>query len=260
MQLVDSHCHLDLEPLKGQGSAVIARALAAGVGRQVTICTRLERWPALRPLVESEPSLYAAIGVHPNESGGHPPFSVEDLLRLAEHPKVVGIGESGLDYHYDFAPRDQQARSFRLHIEAARQSGLPLIVHAREAEADMIAILRDESARNGAFPCVLHCFSSGQALAEAALALGHFISFSGILTFPKANELRQIFLSVPQDRILIETDSPYLAPVPKRGQPNEPAFVRYTAEVAAELLGMPLADFAALTQANFHRLFAKVPQ
>ncbi|AZB62904.1 TatD family deoxyribonuclease [Cereibacter sphaeroides] len=255
-QIVDSHCHLDFPDFDGEHEALIARARAAGVTRMVTICTRLRHEPRVRAIAEAHESVYYAAGTHPMSAAEEPMATVEELVALAAHPKFVGIGETGLDYHYtpDSAPVQQE--SLRIHIEAARRTGLPLIIHARDADADMARILTEEH-RAGAYGCVMHCFSSGPELAQAALDLGFYLSMSGIAAFPKSAELRAIFAAAPLERILLETDSPYLAPPPFRGKRNEPAYTAHTAAKGAEVFGLSLADFAAATSANFDRLFAK---
>ncbi len=255
-ELVDSHCHLDFPDLIGEIDAVVARAHAAGVTRMVTIATTLARAPAAQAIAEAQPGVFFAAGVHPMEAAAHPAFTVEDLARLAQHPRMVGIGETGLDYHYSADSAAAQQASLRLHIEAARRTGLPLIIHARAADADMARILAEEHAA-GAYACVMHCFSSSAALAEAALDLGFYLSMSGIAAFPKSGDLRAIFAAAPLERILVETDSPYLAPPPHRGRRCEPAYTALTAQVGAEAFGMSLEDFAAATSANFDRLFTK---
>lgn len=254
--LVDSHCHLDFPDLIGETDAVVARAAAAGVGRMVTICTRLRLQDQVRAIAEAHDGVFWAAGTHPMHVAEEPMVSVEALVALAAHPKLVGIGETGLDYHYTAESAGVQAESLRIHIEAARRTGLPLIIHARDADADVARILTEEHAA-GAYGCVMHCFTAGRALAETALGLGFYLSISGIATFRSAAELRDIFADAPRDRLLVETDSPYLAPLPHRGKRNEPAYVAQTARVMAERLGMEPAEFAALTSANFDRLFAK---
>ncbi len=256
-QITDSHCHLDFPDFEGERDAVVARALEAGVTRMVTICTRLAAEPQVRAIAEAYDPVFYAAGTHPMSAAKEPLVSVADLVELAKHPKFVGIGESGLDYHYTAESKDIQQESLRIHIEAARQTGLPLIIHARAADDDMTRILTEEH-RAGAFPCVMHCFSSGRKLAEAALGLGFYLSMPGIAAFPKSTDLRAIFADAPIDRILVETDSPYLAPPPHRGKRNEPAYSVHTAKVGAELFGMDYKDFAAQTQENFERLFNKV--
>ena len=256
--LVDSHCHLD--HFQGQEQAdVVARAIAAGVTRMVTIGTRLgPQAETVRGIADRYDHVFATVGVHPHNAAEHAPPTVDEILREADHPKVIGIGESGLDYFYDKAPRTMQAESFRRHIAAARASGLPLVIHARDADADMAAILEEESGQ-GAFPFLLHCFSSGADLARRAIRLGGYVSFSGILTFPKSEENRAIAAEMPAERLLVETDSPYLAPVPLRGKRCEPAYVAHTAAKLAEVRGMGMAALAQLTTANFHRLFQRSP-
>ena len=255
-QITDSHCHLDFPDFEGELPDVIARAHAAGVTRMVTICTRLRLEPQVRAIAEAHPSVYYAAGTHPMSAADEPLATVEGLVALAEHPKFVGIGETGLDYHYTADSKDIQVESLLIHIEAARQTKLPLIIHARAADDDMARILSDEHAK-GAYSCVMHCFSSSKELGQAAIDLGFYLSMSGIAAFPKSQELRDIFATAPLDRILVETDSPYLAPPPYRGKRNEPGYSAYTAKVGAEVFGLDYADFAAQTQANFERLFWK---
>ncbi len=254
--IVDSHCHLDFADFDGEVDDVVARAAAAGVTRMVTICTRMENEPKVRAIAETHDGVFYAAGVHPMSVEKQPLVSVDDLVALARHPKMVGIGETGLDYHYTPESADLQRRSLRIHIDAARETGLPLIIHARDADEDMAAILA-EGHRNGAYTCVMHCFSSGAGLAKAALDLGFYLSMSGIAAFPKSGELRDIFATAPLDRILVETDSPYLAPPPHRGRRNEPAYTAHTAKVGAETFGVSYEEFAAATSANFERLFSK---
>jgi TatD DNase family protein len=254
--LVDSHCHLDFPQLADDLDGVIARARAAGVARMVTIATTLPTVPAARAIAEAHAPVFFAAGVHPMRAADHAPFTVDDLTALAAHPKMVGIGETGLDYHYTAESAAAQQASLRLHVEAARRTGLPLIIHARAADEDMARILSEEHAA-GAYACVMHCFSSGRALAETALDLGFYLSMSGIAAFPKSHELRAIFADAPLDRILVETDAPYLAPPPHRGKRCEPAYTALTAAVGAETFGVSPEEFAAATTANFDRLFAK---
>ena len=256
LPLVDSHCHLDFPDFDGEHSALIARARAAGVTRMVTICTRMRNEPAVRALAETHPEVYYAAGTHPMYAADEPMVSVAELVALAAHPKFVGIGETGLDYHYTADSAAQQAESLRIHLEAARQTGLPLIIHSRDADADMASILTREHAA-GAFSCVMHCYTSGPELARTALDLGFYLSMSGIAAFPRSTEIREIFAAAPRDRILVETDAPYLAPPPHRGRRNEPAFVAHTARAGAKALGIEPAEFAALTTANFNRLFTR---
>lgn len=254
--LIDSHCHLDFDALSADLDGVIARMGNAGVSGCVTISTRVEQFEKLKAISEAYDNIWCSIGTHPHNADAELHIHTEELLRLAEHPKCVAIGEAGLDYHYDNAPRDAQETGFRRHIAAARISGLPLVIHSRSADEDMIAILEEETGK-GAFPFVLHCFSSGAELARRGLALGGYVSFSGIVTFKNAAEIQEVAQFVPADRILVETDAPYLAPIPHRGQSNEPAFVRHTAEKLAELRGVDLETLADQTTGNFGRLFAK---
>ena len=257
--LVDSHCHLDFPDFADEIDQVVARAHDAGVAKMVTISTRVKRFDAVRAIAERFDTVWCSVGTHCHNAAEEPDVTVDDLVRLAAHPKCVAIGEAGLDYHYDFAPRALQARGFRTHIAAARETGLPLVIHAREADGDIASILEAESAR-GAFPAVLHCFSSGQDLAMRGVALGHYVSFSGILTFKNSADIRATAAAVPLDRLLVETDAPYLAPMPHRGKRNEPAHVVRTAAVLAEVRGVSVAEIARVTTDNFHRLFAKVPR
>ncbi len=256
-QITDSHCHLDFPDFADELPQVVERAVAAGVTRMVTICTKLRQLDQVRAIAETYAPVFFAAGTHPMSAVDEPLVSVEELVTLADHPKFVGIGETGLDYHYTADSKDIQQTSLRIHIEAARQTGLPLIIHARAADGDMARILAEEF-RAGAYSCVMHCFSSSAELAKAALDLGFYLSMSGISAFPKSQELRDIFAAAPVDRILVETDAPYLAPPPHRGKRNEPAYTALTARVGAGVFGMDYADFAAQTQANFERLFTKV--
>ena len=254
--IVDSHCHLDFPDFDGERPAVVARAIAAGVERMVTICTRLCNEPTVRAIAETYAPVFYAAGTHPMSVADEPMASVDELVQMAVHPKFVGIGETGLDYHYTAESADLQRASLRIHIAAARETKLPLIIHSRAADDDMSRILTEEHA-NGAFTCVMHSFSSGPALGRIALDLGFYLSMSGIATFPKSQSVRDIFAAAPKDRVLVETDSPYLAPKPHRGRRNEPAYSTHTASVGAELLGMDYEKFAAQTTANFDRLFWK---
>src|SRR5271154_2687848 len=251
--LVDSHCHLDFPDFAPEREAVIARAFAAGIGTMLTICTRLDQFDGVRAIAEANPRIWCSVGAHPHEAADHADLLADRLVALAAHPRVVGIGETGLDFHYDLSPRDTQEQVFRAHIAASRATGLPLIIHAREADSEIARILDEERPPPG----VLHCFSSGRALAEAAVALGFYVSISGLVTFKKGDDLRAIVRDLPLDRLLVETDSPYLAPVPYRGKRNEPAFVKATAEAVAALKGVEPERLAAATSANFFRLFAK---
>lgn len=254
--LVDSHCHLDYY-VEAEIEQVVARAKAAGVSRMVTIGVRMSQAATVKALAERFPDVWGTVGVHPHNAGEGPLPTPEQIAAEASHPRIIGIGESGLDYFYDKAPRDAQAENFRRHIRAARLAGLPLCIHARDADADILAILREERAAGGDYAFVLHCFSSGRDLAEKAVEMGGYVSFSGILTFPRSQDIRDIARDLPADRLLVETDAPYLAPVPFRGKRCEPAMVAHTAKVLAEVRGMEAAALAALTTANFHRLFRK---
>ncbi|WP_332714409.1 TatD family hydrolase [Pelagibacterium mangrovi] len=254
--LVDSHCHLDFDVLADDIDGVLARARENGVGRMVTISTRIRRFDKLLAIAEAHDDVFCSIGTHPHNAHEELDISVDEIVALAQHPKCIAIGEAGLDYHYDSSPRDAQAQGFRNHIAASRRTGLPLVIHARSADDDMIAILEEET-EQGAFPFVLHCFSSGAELARRGLALGGYVSFSGIVTFKNAQEIQDVAKFVPDDRFLVETDAPYLAPVPHRGKPNQPAFVRHTAEKLAELREVPFETIAEQSTANFKRLFSK---
>jgi TatD DNase family protein len=254
--LVDSHCHLDFPDFAGETDAVVARAAAAGVTRMVTICTRLRLEPQSRAIAEAHPGVFYAAGAHPLHVAEEPAATVEALVALARHPKFVGIGETGLDYHYAADTAARQADSLRVHVEAARRTGLPLIVHARDADADVGRILAEEHAA-GPFAAVMHCFTAGPELAETALGLGFYLSISGIATFRSAEPLRAIFAAAPPDRLLVETDAPYLAPQPHRGRRNEPAFAADTLRIVAGRFGRDPAELAAETTANFDRLFAR---
>jgi TatD DNase family protein len=254
--LIDSHCHLDFDALAGDLDGVLARAKAAGIAGMVTISTRVEQFDRIAAIAEAHDNVWCSVGTHPHHADEELHISADDLIRLSAHPKCVAIGEAGLDYFYDNAPRDAQATGFRRHIAAARQTGLPLVIHSRAADEDMAQILEEETGQ-GPFPFVLHCFSSGANLARRGLALGGYLSFSGIITFKNAAEIREVAGFAPADRILVETDAPYLAPVPHRGQSNEPSFVRHTAERLATVRGVSLEQLAADTTANFANLFAK---
>ncbi|MEZ2332121.1 TatD family hydrolase [Mesorhizobium sp. RCC_202] len=257
--LVDSHCHLDFPDFAEERADIVSRALAAGIGRMVTISTRVKRFQQILEIAETFSEVYCSVGTHPHNAAEELDVSADELVRLADHPKVVAIGEAGLDYFYDKAPRDAQAQGFRTHIAAARRTGLPLVIHSRDADDDMAHILEEETGK-GAFPFILHCFSSGRRLAEVGVALGGYVSFSGILTFKNSTELRAIAADVPRERLLVETDAPYLAPVPHRGKRNEPAYVANTAKVLAETIGVSDAEIAVITTQNFFRLFTKMPR
>jgi TatD DNase family protein len=255
-EIVDSHCHLDFPDFAEDLPQIIARAREAGVSRMVTICTKLVNLPRVREIVATYDGLYYAAGIHPMSAAEHPPVSVEDLVALAADPKFVGIGETGLDYHYTAESAEIQQRSLRIHIEAAQETGLPLIIHARAADDDMARILAEGMAVKP-YPCVMHCFSSGEALGMAAIEMGFYLSMSGIAAFPKSQELRDIFAKAPLDRILLETDSPYLAPPPHRGRRNEPAYTAFTAKAGAQVFGVSEEAFAKATTQNFERLFTR---
>jgi TatD DNase family protein len=257
--LIDSHCHLDFPDFAAELDAVVARARAAGIARLVTISTRVARQPDLLAISERFPDVFCSVGTHPHYAHEELDIGADDLVARTRHPKVVALGEAGLDYHYDNAPREAQERGFRTHIAAARQTKLPLVIHAREADDDVARILEEETGK-GAFPAVLHCYTGGPDLARRAIALGLYISFTGILTFKNSGALREIAAGLPTDRILVETDAPYLAPGRHRGKRNEPAFVVDTANVLAETRGVSFDAIARQTTENFFRLFAKVPQ
>lgn len=250
--LVDSHCHLDFAE-EAERPEIIARAKRAGVKTLVTICTKIEEFPVVRAIAESDPDVWCSVGVHPHEAATGPKTTAETLAGFARHPKVVGIGETGLDFYYEHSPREAQEESFRVHIAAANEAGLPVIVHSRDADPETIEVLQAEKPHAG----VIHCFSTGRALAEQALELGLYISLSGIVTFKTAQALRDIVRDLPLDQILVETDAPYLAPVPLRGKRNEPAFVTHTAAMVAELKGVTPDELAEATTENFFRLFTK---
>jgi TatD DNase family protein len=254
--LIDSHCHLDFPELAADRAGVLARAAAAGISGMVTISTRVKRFDEVRAIAEAHDNVWCSVGTHPHHAHEELDIETDDLIRLSEHPRCVAIGEAGLDYHYegDYAA---QAEGFRRHIAAARTTGLPLVIHSRSADHDMAALLEQEAGAGGPFPFVLHCYTGGKELARRGLALGGYLSFSGIVTFKNAEEIREIAAECPADRYLVETDAPYLAPVPYRGKANEPSYVRHTAERLAQVRSVPLEQLAAETTANFGRLFAK---
>ncbi|MGA7231869.1 MAG: TatD family hydrolase [Xanthobacteraceae bacterium] len=256
--LIDSHCHLDFPDFADELDEVMARARAAGIDRLVTISTRVRRQRALLAITERFPDVYCSIGTHPHYAHEEADVSLAELVAATRAEKVVAIGEAGLDYHYDNSPREAQERGFRTHIGAARETGLPLVIHSREADDDTARILEEEMGR-GAFAAVLHCFTGGRELARRAIALGHCISFTGILTFKNSEDLRAIAAELPEDRILVETDAPYLSPGKYRGKRNEPAYMVETAKVLAEVRGVSFDTIAKQSTANFYRLFAKVP-
>lgn len=256
MRLVDSHCHLNYEGLVEDQQGALERARAAGVGMMLNISTRASEWDEVIGLATRESDVMASVGVHPHEADLHPDVETATLVERARHPRVIGIGETGLDYYYDRSDRDRQRQSFRSHIAASRETGLPLIVHTRDAEADTYHILADEMEK-GAYPALIHCFTASQDFADKVLDLGLYVSISGIVTFKNARELQAAAKTIPADRLLVETDSPFLAPVPHRGRPCEPAFVADTARFLADLRGEPFEALAQTTTANFQRLFAK---
>jgi TatD DNase family protein len=257
--LIDSHCHLDFPDLKPEREGLLARARAADVRLMVTISTRVRRFDEVLGIAEAHDNVFCSVGTHPHNAAEEPDVTAEDLISLAQHKKVVAIGEAGLDYHYDNSPRDLQEKGFRTHIAAARETKLPLVIHAREADDDIARILEEEAAK-GAFPFVLHCFTGGPELAKRGLALGGYLSFSGVLTFKSAENLRAIAKEAALDRILVETDAPYLAPEPLRGRTNEPSYVVHTAAKLAATRGLSADEIAAATTENFFRLFSKVPR
>jgi len=257
--LVDSHCHLDFPDFADDLDGVVNRAREKGVGRMVTISTRVRRQDGLLAIAERFADVFSSVGTHPHHAHEELDITTADLVARTRHPKVVAIGEAGLDYHYDNSPRDAQEQGFRAHIAAARDTGLPLVIHSREADNDTARILEEETGK-GAFPAVLHCFTGGRDLAMRGVALGHYVSFTGILTFKNSQSLRDIAAALPADRILVETDAPYLAPNPYRGKRNEPAYVTETATVLAQTRGVAADEIARQTTENFFRLFSKVPR
>ncbi len=259
MLVIDSHCHLDFEGMDEKLPQLLQRAEEAGVGLMVSISSRVRKFDNLLRIANENPNVFCTVGTHPHNAHEELDVTAEELVKLAQAPKCVGIGEVGLDYHYDLSPREAQAQGFRVHIAAARQSGLPLVIHSREAEDDTISILETEMGK-GAFTPLLHCFTSKRKLADAAVAMGGYVSFSGILTYKSAEDIRETAAALPLDRIIVETDSPYLAPVPYRGKDNEPAFVVKTLETLAKVRGLTAAEMARVTSDNFFRLFSKVPR
>ncbi|HAT86377.1 MAG TPA: LuxR family transcriptional regulator [Rhizobiales bacterium] len=257
--LVDSHCHLDFPELSEELDEVVRRAELAGVSHMVTISTHIRKFDQIKAIAEGYDNIFCSVGTHPHNADKELDFTADDIAELAEHPKCVAIGEAGLDYFYDNAPREAQAQGLRTHIDAARMTQLPLVIHSRDADDDMISILK-EGMEQGAYPALLHCFSSGRKLAMEALEMGHYISLSGILTFKRSQDIRDIVADVPMDRLLVETDAPYLAPMPYRGKRNEPAYVAHTAEVLAEVKGVSKEEIARITTENFFRLFSKAKQ
>ena len=256
--LIDTHCHLDFPEFAPERDAIVSRARAAGVGRMITISTRIDKFADYSGIAEAYDDVFCTVGTHPHNAHVEPEASAAEIVKLATHPKCVGIGEAGLDYHYDRSPRDTAQRVFRTHIAAARETGLPLVIHTRDADADTARILDDEMGK-GAFKALLHCFTASRELAEKALSLGLYISFSGVLTFKNSQELRDIARDAPLDRLLVETDAPFLAPVPYRGKRNEPAYVASTAAVLADAKGVSASEIGSATTANALRLFSKMP-
>ncbi len=254
--LIDSHCHLDFPELAADRAGVLARAAEAGVDGMVTISTRVKRYDEITAIAEAHGNVWCSVGTHPHHAHEELDVTTEELIRLSAHARCVAIGEAGLDYHYegDYAA---QATGFRRHIAASRETGLPLVIHSRSADDDMAALLEEETRAGGPFPFVLHCFTGGKELARRGLALGGYLSFSGIITFKNGEEIREVAAECPADRYLVETDAPYLAPVPYRGKPNEPSYVRHTAERLAQVRGVAFGQLARETTANFGRLFAK---
>ena len=257
--LIDTHCHLDFPDFAAERDDIVARAHAAGVKQMITISTRVRKFPEILAIAEKYPTVFCSVGTHPHNADEELDIPVSELIELAQHPRVVAIGEAGLDYYYDNAPREAQAVGLRNHIAAARETGLPLVIHSRSADEDMAAILTEETGK-GAFPFLLHCFSSGPELARTGVELGGYVSFSGILTFPKSEELREIAKTVPPERMLVETDAPYLAPKPFRGKRNEPAYVAHTAAVLADTIGVSVEEIARITTENALRIFYKMPR
>jgi len=252
--LIDSHCHLNFPDFADDLSQVVARAHDAGIDKMISICTKIAEFKDIAKIADTYENVYCTVGVHPHDAADHVDTTAEELIALSQHPKCVGIGETGLDYFYENSPREEQRQQFLQHIEASRQTGLPCIIHTRSADEDTIEIIRKEAA----FPALLHCFSSSYSVAEAALEAGLYISISGIVTFKKAEDLRESVRKIPLNRLLVETDSPYLAPMPHRGARNEPAYTKLTAQCVAELKGVSYEELAAATTENFHRLFKKV--
>ncbi len=257
--LVDSHCHLDFPDFASELDAIVTRARDAGIGRMVSISTRVRRHAQILAIAERFDDVFCSVGTHPHYAHEELDIDAAALVKIAQHPKVVAIGEAGLDYHYDSSPREAQEQGFRTHIAAARETGLPLVIHAREADDDVARILTEETGK-GAFPAVLHCFTGGRDLAFTAVELGHYVSFTGILTFKNSQNLRDIAAALPVERVLVETDAPYLAPLPYRGKRNEPSYVVETAKTLAQTRGVTPDEIARQTTENFYRLFNKVPR
>ncbi len=257
MFLVDSHCHLNFKDFHSDLEEVIARAHAEGIGVMQTICTKMQEFDEIYAIAETHENIYCSVGVHPHEAGVGPMVTVDELEEKASLPKVIGLGETGLDFYYEHSPRAEQEESFRRHIEASRRTGLPVIVHTRDAEDDTLRILEDEM-KKGTFPGLIHCFTSSKYLADKCIELGLYISLSGILTFKKATDLQEAAKALPIERLLVETDAPYLAPSPHRGKRNEPSFTIYTNRLLSEIKLISEKECAHVTSANFFRLFSKV--
>lgn len=255
--LVDSHCHLDFPEFAEELPEVVARAHRNGIGVMQTICTHITKFPQIIAVAERFAHVYASVGIHPHNVEAEPKVTAEEIIKLTDHPKVIGIGETGLDYYYEHSPRELQKTSFKAHIEASRKTGLPIIVHTRDADEDTINVLHEEYNSNGPFKGLIHCFSSSKQVADKSIEIGFSISLSGILTFKKADELREIVKDLPLDKLIVETDSPYLAPLPHRGKRNEPAFTRHTAEMLASIKNLSYDEIARATSENFFRLFTK---
>ena len=258
--LIDHHCHLDFPGFEADRAATVARAQAAGVGYMISISTKVKQFDHLLETIVPFPNVFCSVGTHPHHAHTELDITSDELVRLAAHPRVVAIGEAGLDYHYDNSPREAQAEGLARHIVAARRTGLPLVIHSREADDDMARTLEEATAKDGPFPALLHCYTGGLDLARRAVALGHYVSFSGVLTFKNSQALRDVAVAVPMDRVLVETDSPFLAPVPHRGKRCEPAFVVETANVLAQVKGVPFEEIVQVTTANTLRLFSKLPR
>ena len=258
--LIDHHCHLDFPQFASDLDGIVGRARAASVGLMVTICTRIRRHEQVLAVAQAYPDVLCSVGTHPHNAHEELDIPLEEIVRRASHPKVVAIGEAGLDYYYKKSPPEAQSEGFRRHIAAARITGLPLEIHSRDADADTARILEEEHAAGGPFPALLHCFTGGAELAHRALALGLYVSFSGVVSFKKSDALRAVARDVPLDRMLVETDAPFLAPEPYRGKTNEPAYVTHTATALANVKGVTPAEMAVATTENFFRLFAKAPR
>ena len=259
MMFIDTHCHLDFPKLDEQLDEVLERAEQAQIKQMVTICTKVREFDKIVAIAEKYDNIFCSVGTHPHYAQDELDISIDEIIALSGHPKVVAIGEAGLDYHYDNSPRDQQQTVFRRHIEVARQTKLPLVIHTRDADDDMVSILKEEM-NQGVFPALIHCFTASRNLAQEVLDLGLYISMSGVLTFKNSTDLQDIAKTLPLERLFVETDAPFLAPAPHRGKTNEPAFTVHTAQKLADLQGRTLEEVANATTANFYRLFSKVPE